>query len=476
MVQSHSQGSSSGGISRRDFLKVTGAMGAGLVLAPTILAQEKGAPAPSDVINVALIGGGTQGRVLLEQALKIKGLRFKAVCDIWPYAQSYAGGLIRNYGVDKAMPPLYVDYQEMLSKEKDLQAAVVATPDWMHAEHAIACMKAGLNVYCEKEMSNDLAKAKEMVLTSRETKKLLQIGHQRRSNPRYLLCHDKIINENNLLNRITHIYGQWNRSITSSGPRGYPKGKELDAATLTKYGYANMDQFRDWRWFKKFGGGPIADLGSHQIDIFGWYLGATPKSVMAAGGLDYYTKNGWEMADNAMAIYEFDTPKGVVRAYYQVLSTTGARGYFESFMGIDGTLQISENPSLCRLYAEGHLTPVADADSKAPAKEHPWEPYVKKGYILHLDEPKAPEAPKAVSQSILDVYKSAPPTTFVPKVETDANVHLPHLANFFDAVRGKGTLNCPGEVGYETAVQVLKVNEAVTAGKTLTFKPEDFKV
>ena len=56
------------------------------------------------------------------------------------------------------------------------------------------------------------------------------------------------------------------------------------------------------------------------------------------------------------------------------------------------------------------------------------------------------------------------------------SLHQPHLQNFFDAVRGKAKLNCPGEVGYETAVQVLKVNEAVAAGKTLTFKPEDFKV
>ena len=78
---------------------------------------------------------------------------------------------------------------------------------------------------------------------------------------------------------------------------------------------------------------------------------------MASGGLDYYKDKGWEMPDNTMAIYEFETPQGIVRAFYQVLSTTGARGYFESFMGTDGTLQMSENPGLCRVFAEGHLTP-----------------------------------------------------------------------------------------------------------------------
>ncbi len=52
----------------------------------------------------------------------------------------------------------------------------------------------------------------------------------------------------------------------------------------------------------------------------------------------------------------------------------------------------------------------------------------------------------------------------------------PHLENFFDAIRGKATLNCPAEVGYKTAVAVLKVNEAVEAGRKLEFQPDEFIV
>ena len=54
--------------------------------------------------------------------------------------------------------------------------------------------------------------------------------------------------------------------------------------------------------------------------------------------------------------------------------------------------------------------------------------------------------------------------------------HQPHLQNFFDAVRGKATLNCPAEEAYQTAVAVLKVNEAIEARAPVAFKPEDFKV
>ncbi len=70
----------------------------------------------------------------------------------------------------------------------------------------------------------------------------------------------------------------------------------------------------------------------------------------------------------------------------------------------------------------------------------------------------------------------APPAYEIPVTMEGMPYHQPHLENFFDAVRGKAKLNCPAEIGYETAVMVLKVNEAVEAAKRLEFKPEEFKV
>jgi len=120
---------------------------------------------------------------------------------------------------------------------------------------------------------------------------------------------------------------------------------------LQKYGYANMHEFMNWRWFKHYAGGPISDLGSHQIDIFNWFLGANPTSVIASGGADYYTTHEWY--DNVFAIYEFATPAGPVRSQYQVLTTTSAGGgYHEYFMGDEGALKLSENPSFTKLYRE----------------------------------------------------------------------------------------------------------------------------
>lgn len=53
--------------------------------------------------------------------------------------------------------------------------------------------------------------------------------------------------------------------------------------------------------------------------------------------------------------------------------------------------------------------------------------------------------------------------------------HQPHLENFFEAIMFKTPLNCPGELGYETAVAVHKVNKAVEAATRLEFTPEEFK-
>jgi len=308
-------------------------------------------------------------------------------------------------------------------------------------------------------MSNTLEGAKKMLKAAKETGKLLQIGHQRRSNPRYIHCYENLIKGAKLLGRITTINGQWNRSKAACEDLGFPRTAEIDEPTLQKYGFKSMSQFRNWRWYKGLGGGPIVDLGSHQIDIYSWFLGANPKSVMASGGIDYWKGHDWY--DNVMAIYEYETKQGVVRAFYQTITTNSSNGYFETFMGDEGTLVISEASGRGTVYREAWV----------PAEN--WEKWVKMGY---LKEPPKAEEEKSAGDAVLDVRETAkPPSYDIPVTMDNKKYHQPHLENFFDAVRGKAKLNCPAEIGYETAVTVLRVNEAVAAGKKLDFKPEDFE-
>lgn len=444
-------------IDRREFLRTTAAAGVGMLMAGSrsqASPEEKLASA-SEELQIGLIGTGAQGLVLMNACLKIPNVRFRAVCDIWEsYNLRRAHRMLDKFGHKVRA---YEDYRQLIAREKDLDAVLIATPDFWHAQQTVDCLNAGLHVYCEKEMSNTIEGARRMVRAARQSKRLLQIGHQRRSNPRYIHCYTKLIQEAKILGRMTTVNGQWNRSVQPDN--GWPKGAAIDTATLTKYGFRSMQEFRNWRWYRHLGGGPIVDLGSHQLDIYNWFLDARPLSVVASGGIDYYDPKGHEWYDTVLATFEYRTRSGKVRAFYQTISTNSNQGYYESFMGDQGTLVISESGTRGAAYRE----------PTAPE----WDKWVSLGF---LKAPVGEQKKPAQADAFLDVRETlAPPSHELPTTFDDP-YHKPHLENFFDAIRGRAKLTCPPEIGFETAVTVLKVNEAVEAGRKLLFDPHEFTV
>jgi len=438
-------------LNRREFLGATAAAGAGLLLtscSPDTGSKTAAKKSALSTINIALIGYGEEGKVLLESLLNIEGIRIVALCDIWEYARNYGQRSLKASGVEVRA---YENYEDLLAGEKDLQAVIVATPDFWHDRITNTCLKAGLHVYCEKMMSNTIDGARSMVKTMRETGKLLQIGHQRRSNPRYLFTLNRLLHEAKFCGRLTAAQAQWNRAVKEDF--GWPKHSEMKPEQLAKYGYKDMHQFRNWRWFKGLGGGPLSDLGAHQIDIFNWWLGCKPKSVMASGGLDYYSNHDWY--DNAMVIYEYQLAQGVARAFYQVQTTTSAGGgYFEMFMGDDGTIKMSEDPKLCAIYREARATSVS------------WDDLIAKNYV------RAKEMPAADSAKV-DVRETAQLQQYEIPVFFNKKPHQPHLENFFNAIRGTAKLNCPGDEAFASEYVIHKANEAIPAQKTLAITPEE---
>jgi len=441
---------------RREFLEAGLAAGAGLAA----LSSLRAASSDVDALNVALIGAGAQGRVLINAALAIPNVRFRAVCDIWKYRRRAAQYFLNTYGHEAAD---YEDYREMLAKEKGLQAAIVATPDFLHAEQTNACLKAGLHVYCEKMMSHSLDGARSMVRTMRETGKLLQIGYQRRSNPRYRHAYDKLLQEAKLLGRLTHAGGQWNHALRED--QGWPKKFAMTDEALARWGYAGMHELRNWRFFKKCGAGPFGDFGAHIVDVAQWFLGVPPRSVLAAGGVDFHTSHQWY--DNVMAILDFPAAEGTVRASFQVLTTTsGGSGNYEQFLGTLGTLRVSENPKWTKVFHEPH----------APD----WDEWTRRDYLAKdpppLAEKKEAESSKPADPNDVHVQETGQLVGYSLPIVVDKPPHQPHLENFFDAVRGKASLTCPADVAFRNDVVVMKVNEAIEAKKMLAFGAEEFEV
>ncbi len=438
---------------RREFLGTTAVAGAGLLLASCSPNQPKapGAKSTLSQLNIALIGCGAEGQVLLESLLVIEGIRLVAIVDIWDYNRDSNVRRLKSQGIEVKS---YENYEDLLAHEKDLQAVIVATPDFWHAPITNACLQAGLHVYCEKMMSNTIEGARSMVQTMRATGKLLQIGHQRRSNPRYMFALNRLVNDAKICGRLTAANGQWNRAVSEDF--GWPKKFALSAEMLAKYGYKDMHQFRNWRWFKALGGGPLSDLGAHQIDIFNWWFGMAPTSVMASGGVDYYKNHEWY--DHAMVIYEYPLPTGTVRAFYEVLTTTSAGGgYSEMFMGDEGTIKMSENPSITKLYRE----------DRAPA----WDELVAKNYLR-----ASAVAAASTEADKVDVRETAPLLQYDIPVSFAKKIHQPHLENFFNAIRDqKVKLNCPADEAFASEYVIHKANEAIAARKTIEITAAETK-
>ena len=150
--------------------------------------------------------------------LRIPGLRFRAVCDIWTeYNQKRVVNSLKRF---KHEVNGYEDYREMLDKEKELDAVVIATPDFWHAQHAIDCLKAGKHVYCEKEMSNTLEGARSMVAAAaRDAASSCRSATSAARTRATCTATTSCCSEAKLLGRIVTVYGQWNRA-RDAGPRG----------------------------------------------------------------------------------------------------------------------------------------------------------------------------------------------------------------------------------------------------------------
>jgi predicted dehydrogenase len=429
---------------RRKFLQTSLVCGAGLVHAAanrSIAADE----AVGKELNVALIGAGIQGRVLANAAVHIPGLRFRALCDVWDYNRRTVRYLLARY--DHQVNE-YADYRELLEKEPALDAVLIATPDFVHAEQTIASLQAGRHVYCERPMATTVDAARAMAEAARRAERLLQIGYQLRSNPRYLHVRQRLLGEAKLLGRVLHVRGQTYQPV--SDDIGWPRRYEMAAADLQRFGYADMHQLRNWRSYKQFSAGPLAELSGDHIDAVGWLLDARPQSVAAVASRDYFASREWY--DHVTALVSYRDAAGTLQGQFQVLTTTSGDGHrsYQHLMGTEGSLRLSENPAWTAVYREPH----------APD----WEPWVGAG-LLKRPEIKAP--PTSDEEHVRETGVIVP---FQLSVVSDQPWHQPHLENFVAAIRGQADLACPADSALATELLVQRAYEAAATGATIALE------
>src|ERR1700733_267198 len=177
---------------RRDFLSTAGLSTAALMAPRWVLGRA--VPKASDKLTVACIGVGSQGLRLMMDLLRMPEVQVVAVCDVnrqtsdyldwgpnelrnkvrlllqqpgWGHSltgptagRDVAQSIVNTY--NKQGCASYEDFRELLSREKDLDAVAVSTPDHWHALIAIAAMRAGKHVYSQKPMAHSVWEAREM--------------------------------------------------------------------------------------------------------------------------------------------------------------------------------------------------------------------------------------------------------------------------------------------------------------------------
>ncbi len=444
---------------RRNFLKSSVLAGTGLVLANPFSASAMNISA-NDKVNVAVVGCGGRGSgMIFSNIPKIPSANLVAVCDIVESRRERAKNQFNKRYNTKVKA--YENFYEMIEKE-NLDAIAMATPDFWHMKHAVDALNAGIHVYCEKAMSNNIEDARKMAEAMKKTGKLLQIGRQRRSNDRYRFTHQILLEREKMFGRLTHAMGQWNRSkIWTMKPN---KQDKLDLKKLKQYGFDTIDQVYNWRNYTKLGGGVVSDLGSHQIDIFNWFLGSYPHTVYATGNNSYF---GLEQADTMATILEYDTPNGPAIGIYENISNSRAIGVYERFIGDDGAFIISEGKDN-KIYRE----------SKVEAKA--WQKYIDKGYISNL---ASMQKYKAKESGDSGIKETAPQISYdINKMKDMDKVynlaaHTAHLYNFIETVREKETLNYDAITSYKSEVCIYKIHEAINAGGAkIKIDPSEYEI
>ena len=165
-------------------------------------------------IRVAVIGTGGRGSDLLRALTTIDDVAVVGVCDDYPphleQGAKYAGPQAKTYS----------DYRKLLDELKP-QAVVIAVPLYLHYQVAADCLNAGCDVFLEKTMCYTVAEAKKLAAQVKASKRVFQVGLQRRANAIYKQAQAMVAA--GMIGQVVSFKGQWHRNNSWRRPVPVPK-------------------------------------------------------------------------------------------------------------------------------------------------------------------------------------------------------------------------------------------------------------
>ena len=293
------------GLTRREFLTKSATAAAFSVIASSVLGDDVTSPA-SERMNIAGIGVGGMGASNLAN---LRGQNIVALCDV---DHHYAAPTFKKY--PKAR--VWSDYREMLEKQKDIDAVVIATPDHTHAVIALAAMQSGKHVYLQKPLTHDVFEARTLAEASRRHKVTTQMGNQGHSSESIRrICEwigDGAIGEVREVQAWCDLtYYPWGHAYWSSKWGERPRDTPAVPATLNWDLWLGPARYRPyhpayhpatWRCWWEFGCGMMGDRGAHTLDAAVWALKLGQPTTLCAttcgGNADVHPIS-------SMVVYEF---------------------------------------------------------------------------------------------------------------------------------------------------------------------------
>ena len=436
--------------SRRDFMK-TAALGATSVLVGSSALSYERILGANDRVRVGIVGYSDRCRQALIPSFQMHAqeLNFDlvAVSDIWSRRRDEgAEALGKLVGHEIAR----TRNNEELYERKDVDAVIISTADFQHALHGVEAVRAGRDAYVEKPMANTMEDAKALRKAVEETKRVVQIGSQRRSGSNYIRADEFIksgkfgdvvmvemtwnVNQPGrwrrpqLLKEIRKEDTDWNRFLLNRRENGVKP--DWDARKYLEY-----------RLFWPYSSGIPCQWMSHQIDTVHWFSGLPrPRSVVANGGI-YQWHDGRQNFDTMTAVFDYgplnDLSKGFQVVYSSRFSNS-AGGVKELYYSNAGMLNLDTNT----------ITPEGGLRAREAAE-------------MQMQPNLLTEMSLADAASQIPVATSA--NTGADKL-TSA-----HMRNWMECIRSRKAPNADVYAGYNHSTAICMTIAALHTGKRVSF-------
>jgi len=255
----------------------------------------------NDRLGMALVGSGRRGREVMKAFLSTGRVELRCIADVYDVQR----GRARDFLAVK--PYEVVAIEEALSR-RDIDAALIASPDHLHSTQTLAALQAGKHIYLEKPATHNFDEGAKLIAAVKQSGKVCQTGTQQRSGAHYRRAKGEIFEKGKLgkvifARAVWHDFPWQRRKIEPQPkPDGLDWDRFLGPAPKVSYEWIRYDS---WRYFPDYGGGLLADILTHLADVAQWMMDESrPLNAVATGGI-YQMQDGRVNPDTVNAILQY---------------------------------------------------------------------------------------------------------------------------------------------------------------------------